>query len=82
MELGEIRQLQNKPLEAIEAYSEATHFTKFLDRAVAAQKVAEIYLGMGITDEAAKFAKLAHDLRPYDPQITQLQAKIAKAAGK
>ena len=83
MELGEIRLLQKRPLEAAEAFVEATHFTRFDHRAQAARKAAEIYYEHDLyLDKAAEMIKIAADLRPFDVEIKQLRAKILHATSR
>jgi tetratricopeptide (TPR) repeat protein len=83
MELGEIRLLQKRPLEAAEAFVEATHFSKFEQRAQAARKAAEIYYKHDLyMDKAVEMIKIAADLRPFDVEIQQLRAKILHAASR
>ncbi len=83
MEMGEIRLLQKRPLEAAEAFAEATHFSKYDRRAQAARKAAEIYYQRGLDLEAAAdLIKIAFELRPFDVEIKQLRAKILQAASQ
>lgn len=83
MELGETRLLQKRPLEAAEAFVEATHFTRFDQRAQAARRAAEIYYKHDLfLDKALDMIKIAVELRPFDMELKQLRAKILQAASQ
>ena len=82
MELGEIRLLQKRPLEAAEAFAEVTHFSKYDQRARAAQKGAEVYYKHGLYADADDMIKIAIELRPFDVGIQQLRSKILQAASR
>jgi tetratricopeptide (TPR) repeat protein len=90
MELGETRLLQKRPLEAADAFEEATHFTKYDQRAQAARKAAEIYYKYREIlyrdrlnlDAAADMIKIAIELRPFDVEIQQLRTKVLQAASR
>ena len=83
MELGEVRLLQKRPLEAAEAFVEATHFSRFEHRAQAARKAAEIYYVHDLyMNKAVEMIKIAIELRPFDVEIKQLRTKILQAASR
>ncbi len=75
--LGEVRMLQKRREEAADAYAQAAGYDDVA--AVAAYRAATCYYLLEKYDRATKYAQLATRLRPDDPRVKKLIAKIEKA---
>lgn len=75
--LGEVRMLQKRRGEAADAYAQATGFDDVA--ALAAFRAAKCYCLLGKYDPATKYIQLAAKLRPNDPKVKKLSAKIEDA---